>query len=46
MTLGEVEETKWERRDKKYWKKRYGMRVSGMSIRLIDRIIGRKSKKK
>jgi len=29
---------KWERRDMKYWKKRYGMRVDGMSIRLLDRL--------
>ena len=37
---------KARRRDKKRHKKKHGMRVDGQSIRLIDRIIGRKSKKK
>ena len=37
---------KSRRRDKKRHKKKYGMRVDGQSVRLIDRIIGRKSKKK
>jgi len=38
MTLGEVEPTKWEQRDKKRHKKRYGMRIDGVSVRLLDRL--------
>ena len=37
---------RWASRDKKRRKKRYGMVVDGQSIRLIDRIIGKKAKKK
>ena len=39
-------EGRWTGRDKKRRKKRYGMVVDGQSIRLIDRIIEKKAKKK
>ena len=38
--------TKWERRDKKRRKRRFGMRVSGRSLLLLDRLMGRKAKKR
>ena len=37
---------KSSRRDKKQHKKKHGMRIDGQSVRLIDRIIGRKGKAK
>lgn len=38
-------EGKWTERDKKRRKRRYGMVVSGQSVRLLDRILRRKSER-
>jgi len=42
--MSKQEETHWERRERKYRKRRYGMRVSGHSIKaVLLRLIGRKA---
>ena len=42
--MSKREETRWGRRDRKYRKRRYGMRVSGRSVRdLLLPLIGRKA---
>lgn len=44
--MGKRNETKWERRERKYKKRRYGMRVSGRSIKaVLLPLIGRKTEK-
>jgi hypothetical protein len=43
--MGKRKESRWERRERKYKKRRYGMRVSGRSIKaVLLRLIGRKAK--
>ncbi len=39
-------QTKWDRRDRKRHKKKYGMRVSGRSIYLLDELLFKKLKRK
>ncbi len=42
--MSKQENTRWERRARKYRKRRYGMRVSGRSVRdVLLRLIGRKA---
>lgn len=44
--MSKREETRWERRERKYKKRRYGMRVSGRSVKaVLLPLIGRKSQK-
>ncbi|HAL60843.1 MAG TPA: hypothetical protein DCP08_00360 [Chloroflexi bacterium] len=42
--MSKREETRWERRERKYKKRRYGMRVSGRSVKaVLLRLIGKKA---
>lgn len=42
--MSKREETRWERRDRKYRKRRYGMRVSGRSVKaVLLRLIGKRA---
>lgn len=42
--MSKREDTRWERRERKYKKRRYGMRVSGRSIKgVLLHLIGRKA---
>jgi len=42
--MSKREETRWERRERKYKKRRYGMRVSGCSVKaVLLRLIGKKA---
>jgi len=42
--MSKREETRWERRERKYKKRRYGMRVSGRSIKgVLLHLIGRRA---
>jgi len=44
--MGKKGSTPWERRERKYRKRRYGMRVSGRSIKaVLLRLMGKKAKK-
>ena len=38
-------ETRWQRRDKKYARRRHGMRVDGRGVLLLERIIQKKARK-
>lgn len=43
--MSKREETRWERRERKYKKRRYGMRVSGRSVKaVLLRLIGKRVK--
>jgi len=43
--MSKREETRWERRDRKYRKRRYGMRVSGRSVKaVLLRLMGKRAK--
>ncbi|GEM_PF-3662966 len=43
--MSKREETRWERRERKYKKRRYGMRVSGRSVKaVLLRLIGKRAK--
>lgn len=42
--MGKREESRWERRDRKYRKRRYGMRVDGRSVKaVLLRLIGKRA---
>ena len=43
--MGRDREERWDRRDKKRHKKKHGMRVTGSSVKLLERIIGAKGKR-
>ena len=40
--MKDMEEGKWDERDKKRRKKRYGMRVDGVSTKLLSKLIPKK----
>lgn len=43
--MSKREDTRWERRERKYKKRRYGMRVSGRSVKaVLLRLIGKRAK--
>jgi len=43
--MSKREETRWERRERKYKKRRHGMRVSGRSVKaVLLRLIGKRAK--
>lgn len=43
--MSKREDTRWERRERKYRKRRYGMRVSGRSVKaVLLRLIGKRVK--
>jgi len=42
--MSKREDTRWERRERKYKKRRYGMRVSGRSVKaVLLRLIGKRA---
>ncbi|MCJ7668133.1 MAG: hypothetical protein MUP04_07635 [Anaerolineae bacterium] len=43
--MSKREKTRWERRERKYRKRRYGMRMSGRSVKaVLLRLIGKRTK--
>ena len=43
--MSKQEESRWKRRERKYRKRRYGMRMSGRSVKaVLLRLIGKRTK--